>query len=133
MTDERAGDTRIPLFEEALVVDKTHAVTDRVQVRTTTETRDVVVDEILRRGSLEIERIPVDAEVQEAPQVRHEGDLLVIPVVEERLVKRLFVVEELRIRQQTTTEHVSLPTTLRSMHATIEHDQDITTGGETNG
>ena len=129
MNPDENDSTRIPVIDERIVVDKVAAVTDRVRVSTATETRDVVVEDVVRRGALGIERMAVDREVSEAPPPRHEGDLLVISVVEERLVKRLFVIEEVRIRQTTTSENVSLPTTLRTMRATVVRDDDSTTGG----
>lgn len=121
--------TRVPIIEEQVVVDKIAVVTDRIRVSTSVETRDVVVEDILRRGDLGIERMAVNREVATAPPPREDGDLLVISIVEERLVKRLFVVEEVRIRQTTTSEAVSLPTTLRSTRATVEHPEQSTTGG----
>ncbi len=121
--------TRVPIAEERVVVDKVASVTDRVRISTIIETRDVTVDEIIRRGAIAIERTALDREVSAAPPPRHEGDLLVISVVEERLVKRLFVVEEVLIRQTTTSEAVSLPATLRTMRATVEHDEDPTSTG----
>lgn len=121
--------TRIPIVEEQLFVDKVDVVTDKIRVSTTVQTRDVVVEDVVRRGELGIERTAVDREVGEAPPPRHEGDVLVISVVEERLVKRLFVIEEVRIRQTTTTEPVSLPATLRTMRATVAHGEDSIIGG----
>ena len=49
-----------------------------------------------------VERVPVDQFVDEAPQVRTEGDVTIIPVLEERYVleKRLVLVEELHIRRE---------------------------------
>ena len=129
MNLEKHSDEHIPLIEERIVVDKVAAVTDRVRVSTTVETRDVIVEDVVERGALNVERVAVDREVSAAPPPRQEGNLLVISVVEERLVKRLFVVEEVRIRQTTTSETVSLPSTVRSTRATIEHPQEPTTGG----
>ena len=119
----------IPIVEEQVVVEKVVGVTDRVRVSTTTESREVIVEDVLRHGTLGIERLAVDREVADAPPPRHDGDLLVISLVEERLVKRLFVIEEVRIRQTTTREAVSLPTTLRKTRVTVEHPEEPTTGG----
>lgn len=129
MTSTDDDSARIPVIEEQVFVEKVAAITDRVRVTTRVETRDLVVEEMLRRGSLDIERTEADREVLEAPAPRHEGDALVISLVEERLVKRLFVVAEVRVRQTTTSETVSLPATVRTMHATVERGDDFTTGG----
>ena len=51
-----------------------------------------------------------------------EGDVTIIPVVEERavLVTRLFVVEEIHIRRTRVTETVEVPVTLRRQRAVVE-------------
>ncbi|HET9646110.1 MAG TPA: DUF2382 domain-containing protein, partial [Burkholderiaceae bacterium] len=63
----------------------------------------VSVDEPVATEVTGIERIemncPVDAEVT----VRHEGDVVIFPVVEERLVtrKQLVLIEEIRVTRRT--------------------------------
>ncbi|WP_426232253.1 DUF2382 domain-containing protein [Pararhizobium sp. DWP3-4] len=66
--------------------------------------------------------MPVGREIALVPQSRVEGDTTIIPVVEEIVVveKRLVLVEEIRIRQITTTEEVSIPVTLRKQTAIVE-------------
>ena len=128
MNPELDDQTRVPVIEEQVTVTKMATATDRVRVRTVVDEHEVVVDEILQRGSLAVERTAIDREVAEAPPPRREGDLLVISVVEERLVKRLFVVEEVRIRETTTSQPVSLPATVRTMRAVVEHDDPSPTG-----
>lgn len=122
MTDSDT-ERRIPLFEEQLDIAKVETVSDRVRVTTHVETRDVIVEDQVERGTLTIERIAVDRMVDEAPAPRHEGDTLIVSVVEERLVveKRLFVIEELRIACTSTVEAVTIPHTVRTMRATVEH------------
>jgi uncharacterized protein (TIGR02271 family) len=46
-----------------------------------------------------VERVPVNEEVDAPPQVRQEGDTLVVPVIEEVLVvtKRYRIIEEVRV------------------------------------
>ncbi len=48
---------------------------------------------------VEVERVPVNQEMDAPPQVREEGDTLIVPVVEEVLVvtKRYRVIEEVRV------------------------------------
>ena len=116
------GDLTIPLVTETVRIDKRQVVSGRVRVRTETETRDEVARESLLRESLEIVRVPIDRAVNEQPQIRTEGDVTIVPVVEERLVveRRLFLVEEVRIRRRTASEDVELPVTLRAQRAVIE-------------
>ena len=129
MSTNQDGSAHLPIIEEQAFVTKVEAVTDRVRVRTGIETRDEIIEDVLTIGSLDVDRTAVSREVSEAPAPRQDGDVLVISVVEERLVKRLFVVEELRIRQTSNTKVVSLPVTLRSTRATVERDEDFTTAG----
>lgn len=134
MADETSGATVVALSEEQLLVRKRQVDTGRVRVRTLVDEHEAVVRETLNRGVVSVERVAVEREVPSAPEPREEGDVLVISIVEERAVveKRLFVVEELRVRREVVSEHVSLPTTLRSMRAVVERDNDYQQQGETN-
>ncbi|WP_242154466.1 YsnF/AvaK domain-containing protein [Sphingomonas sp. BAUL-RG-20F-R05-02] len=122
----------IPLYEEQLEIDKVQTVTDRVQVSTHVDEHTVLLEDTVERGNLTIERIAVDRAVTEAPEPRQEGDTLIVSLVEERLVveKRLFVIEELRITRTSTTEHVAIPETVRTMRATVEHAKQSPATGE---
>ena len=46
--------------------------------------------------------------------------MLIIPVVEEVLVKRMFLKEELRITRTSTLEPIERDVTLRVMHADVQ-------------
>ncbi len=122
MTDSD-GERTIPLYEERVAVTKTEAITDSVRVSTRVEEREIIVEGVVERGGLSIERVAVDRPVEEAPAPRQEGDTLIVSVVEERLVveKRLFVIEELRITRTSTTDRFAIPQTVRSLRATVEH------------
>lgn len=115
----------LPLVEEQLSVTKREVVTGKVRVRTVTDTRQELVRQELRGEDIEVERLPVDRYVDEGaapPQVRTEGDVTVVPIVEEVLVveKRLLIKEELRIRRVATTELAEVPVTLRKQRAVVE-------------
>ena len=127
MTIDHDDQLRVPVIEEQVAVTKVAVPTDRLRVRTVVDQREILIEDVLQRGSLDVERIAVNREVAEAPPPRREGDLLVISVVEERFVKRLFVVEEVRVRETVTSQPVSLPATVRTMRAVVEHD-DLPTG-----
>ena len=125
--DERT----ISLHEEQVAVTKVEAITDYLRVSTHVDEREILVEDVVERGGLTIERIVVDRAVTQAPEPRQEGDTLIVAVVEERLVveKRLFVVEELRITRTSTTEHVAIPATVRSMRATVEQASPLPVTG----
>lgn len=113
---------RIPIVQEEAHVFKRAVTTDRVTVRTGAEEHRVVIRDELIRGQVNVARVPVERQVAEAPPVRTEGDVTIIPVVEERLVveKRLFLVEELHLTREQALEPVEVPATLRRTRVDIE-------------
>jgi stress response protein YsnF len=112
----------IPIVEEEAKIAKRQVVSDRVIVKTTVNTEERVLKEMLSQETVEVERIPVNRVVDVVPQLRTEGDVTIVPVFEERLVveKQLFLVEEVRIRRTTSVESVEVPVTLRKELATVE-------------
>ena len=52
-----------------------------MRVTKTVREHEALVQESLLREEVEVEHVPVDREVQAVPQMRYEGDVLVIPVV----------------------------------------------------
>ncbi len=124
-TDHVKDHNVLPLVEEELRVSKREAVTGRVRVRTVTETLDEIVRQDLQGERIEVERVPVDTLVEPGapvPQVRTEGDVTILPVLEEVLVveKRLLLKEEVRISRHATTDVAEVPVTLRKQRAIVE-------------
>ena len=117
-----ADDLHIPIVEEVAWIAKRQVETERVSVRTSVKEQNVVVGEDLCREHVEVTRIPVEREVAEAPPVRTDGDVTIVPVLEERLVveKRLFLVEELHVRRLVAVDPVEVPTTLRRTRVAVE-------------
>jgi stress response protein YsnF len=113
----------IPVVEEELTVDRREVETGRVRVRTIPEERTVVASERLLRTDVVVEHVPVDREIDQAPPVREEGETIIVPVIEERLVKRLFLVEEVRLTRRASTEQFDQPVQLRSQRVSIEREQ----------
>jgi uncharacterized protein (TIGR02271 family) len=120
MTDE----LRIPIVEETAQVFKRATTTDRVLVRTGAEEHPVTISEQLFRGHVVSRRVPVEQEITETPPIRTEGEVTIVPIVEERLVveKRLFLVEELHLTRETVLENVEIPEVLRRTRVEIERD-----------
>jgi uncharacterized protein (TIGR02271 family) len=56
------------------------------------------------------------------PQVRTEGGVIVVPVLEEILVveKRLVLKREIRIQKRQTSETVEIPVSLRKQRVKVE-------------
>lgn len=118
------AETRIPIVEEEARIIKRAVATEHVTVRTRSEEEQVLVRDEVQRQHVEVTRVPLDQEVAVAPPVRTEGDVTIVPVLEERLVveKRLFLVEELHLTRSRRSEQVELPTTLRRTRVEVERD-----------
>lgn len=126
MAEHEDDSTIIPIIEEVPTLSTREVETDRLRVRTIVEEKTTDIVAHLARQELLVERRIVERAVTEAPPPYEEGEMLVVPIVEERLVveKRLFVIEELVVRRVARTEEVHVPTTLRSMRAVVERDGD---------
>ena len=114
----------IPLVEETATVDKRQVVTGRVRVQTITDIVEELARADVQRESVEVTRVPIDKVVETAPEIRTEGDLTIVPVLEEVLVvtKQLVLKEELHIRRRVETETVDVPVSLRKQRAIVERE-----------
>jgi hypothetical protein len=92
-----------------------------VRVSVTTTEAPGEVHTTRRRRMVEVERVALDQEVETPPPVRQEGDLVVVPVLEERLVvvRRLFVTEEIRFRIAVEEEAVTLSLPLARQEVSV--------------
>jgi stress response protein YsnF len=115
----------VALAEEEVSVDKRRVVAGRVRLRTITDVADELVREELQGMRAEIERVPVDRllEVGEnPPTLRVEGEVTIVPVVEEVLVveKRLRLKEEVRLALRPTTDRVEVSVPVRKQRAVVD-------------
>lgn len=124
LASEDLDELRVPVIEEQASVTKRVVDTERVTVRTRPEEQDVVVREHLSREHVDVVRVAVDREIFEVPAIRTEGDVTIVPVVEERLVveKRLFLVEELHLHRQVERTEVEVPTTLKRTRVEVDRE-----------
>src|SRR5829696_6311331 len=127
----------VPVIEEELRVGKRVVETGRVRIRKTVHEHEEVVDEPLMREEYDVERVPIDEFVDAPVGPRHEGETLIVPVLEEVLVveKRLVVREELRITRKRTEGRRPQRVKLLSEEVSVERadaarpDADETDGG----
>jgi hypothetical protein len=84
-TENAHEDETLHLLAEEVSGGKETRETGRVRVATRTHEREALVDEDLAREHVEIERVPVGRRVDAVPDVRQEGDTMVVPVMEEIL------------------------------------------------
>jgi uncharacterized protein (TIGR02271 family) len=119
---------RIPVIEERARVDK--EVVERGVVRISASSRDSeqVLEEVLRHEEVDIHRVTLNQEVDGMPEIRQEGDAIIIPIVEERavVVKKLVLVEELYVRRRKVEEIVRIPVTLHSTEVLVERERSPT-------
>jgi uncharacterized protein (TIGR02271 family) len=113
----------IPVVEEILDVQKRRIETGGVRIKKAVSEREEHVDEPIWWEEIDVQRKAVDHVVEgPVPQIRTEGDLLIIPVLEEVVVvkKQLILKEELHITKRRLTAHASRTITLRREEATVE-------------
>jgi len=126
----QGGELVVPLHVEEVAVSRRQVETAIVRIVTQTISRDHRVDEQLTHERVEIEHVPIGRIVDAVPAVREEGDLTIMPVVEEVLVteRRLMLREEVRIRRVRVTEQHTETVQLREQKAVITRlpvgDQD---------
>jgi uncharacterized protein (TIGR02271 family) len=111
----------LPLHTEDVSVERRTVGRD-VRVRVETSSHERLVDEALTHEKVQIERIAVNRRIDAVPPIREEGDLTVIPVVEEILVveRRLVLKEEIHVRRVRTTTRHRETVTLREEEIVIE-------------
>jgi len=133
-TPDDEGRVVVPLVGEELAVTKETRETGRVRVTTVTRQREELVDEMLAREQVEVERVAVGKPVEAIPAVREEGDTIVVPIVEEILVveRRLILKEEVRLRRMRSTERYQERVTLRKQEAVVTRLPADTPTGEAN-
>jgi uncharacterized protein (TIGR02271 family) len=114
-------ETVIPVFEEELSVAKRVVETARVQVSRVTHSHQQMVDELLQHEKVEVERVAIDRPIEAMPSIRQEGDVTIIPVVEEvlKVERRLVLKEEVHIRRIKQTERHQELVTLRKQEALV--------------
>ena len=120
-----ADDPKLALPAEELTVTKETVETGRLRVSKQTHTREVAIDEDLVRETAEIETIVVGRQIFEMPSVRHEGETIIVPIVEEVIhtERRLILKEEIRITRRKSTEQFHDRVTLRYQEAVVTRVQ----------
>ncbi len=113
-------DIVIPVIEETVTIGK--AVKENATLKVTKEVteQDEMVNVSLLSDEYTIEHVAVNRYEDEAPQVRQEGSTLIVPVVKEVLVKRLLVVEEIRITKRSIEQSEQHNVRLRKETVKVE-------------
>ena len=121
----------IPLTEEQIRIGKKMVTTGTVRLHREVETfTDSATVELTRTG-WEVERVPIGQLYAERPEVRQEGDVMVYPLVEERLVatREYFLLEEVRVRQVVSTTERTANVELKRDVLTVEREGAVPAAG----
>jgi len=97
----------IPVIQEQATVQKRVVETGKVKITKHVREYEELVDVPHFQDEIHIERVAVNQFVDTPPQVRTEGNVTIIPVMEERYVveKRLFLTEELHVVNERKESH----------------------------
>lgn len=112
----------IPVIDEQVRIDKTVVETGRVRVQKRVHEETQTYNLPTLHQTVDVERVPINRVVEQAPEARYEGDTLVIPVVREEVITmtRLVLVEEVRLKNTYRTDVVSQPVTLRREEVIVD-------------
>ena len=112
----------VPIHAEELSVAKRRVITGQVKVGTVTRESEQLIEELLEHQHVEIERIAIGKQVDRAPEVREEGDTLIIPILEEIVVveRRLLLKEEVRVRRIREKQPYQERVVIRKQEAVIK-------------
>jgi uncharacterized protein (TIGR02271 family) len=118
-SSEESGVLR--LLAEDATVSRQVLETGRVRVAKVTRTRDHLIDELLAHTRFEVNRVPVGRLIDAMPAIKEDGDLTIVPIVEETVVveRRLMLKEELHIRRVQTNERFQQTVKLRYQTAEV--------------
>jgi uncharacterized protein (TIGR02271 family) len=120
--DGNKQERTVPVVEEELVTGTRPVKTGTVRIRKQVQLVRKSVEMPAIRDVVKVSRVAVNKIVQTMPQTREEGDLVIVPVVEEQIVvkRRLVLKEEIHIVRQRARERVRKAVTLGREHATID-------------
>lgn len=93
------GEIVVPLIAEEISIGKRIVETGGMRVHKTVREDVQTINEPILREHIEVERVPLNQYVETAPAIRYEGEVMIVPVLEEVVVteKRLLLREEIRL------------------------------------
>jgi uncharacterized protein (TIGR02271 family) len=105
----------IPIIREEVHVDRQTVQEGGFRLEKHVGEHSEVVQDTVRSEHVEVQRVPRDEIVDEPPGIRSEGNVTIVPVLEEVLVvqKKLRLREEIHIRRHNIEEPVEQQVTLR--------------------
>lgn len=115
----------LPVLEEEIVSIKQNKITCRVKIDIETIETEHLENVQLFHQTIEITHKPIGQIVETAPEIRQEGQTMIIPVIEEIavIVKKLFLKEEIHIHQSQTSENKKISLSLKKQQVKIERNE----------
>ncbi len=125
-------DVVVPVIAERLVVGKRLKDTGGVRVSKVIRQHQEEVDVPLLHEEVEVERRPIGRYIDQPVSVRTEGDVMIVPVMEEVLLveKRLFLKEELHLHKRTLASRHVEQQVLRGEEVIVERMGPAQEGGK---
>jgi uncharacterized protein (TIGR02271 family) len=116
----------IPVAEERLSIDKRRVESGTVRVRKHVREDIETVDTPLLHEEVDVERVEINEFIDGPRTVRQDGDVTIIPVIEEVLVveKRLMLKEEIRLRRRVHETREPQQVTLRREEVEVERVEE---------
>ena len=110
------------VMEEQAFVDKKIVEQAKVRIVKKVHEEEATVDVSTRSEAVKVERVSIDQYVDAAPEIRYEGNTMIVPVVQEVVVvqKRLLLVEEVRITKGTIDNEEEKTMPLRREEVVVE-------------
>lgn len=120
---EKPIDEAIPVMEEELQVGKRTVETGITKISINVKDCEQVIDQPLMKESVEVSHVPVNRFIDGPVGTRTEGDVTIIPVMEEVLVveKKLRLKEELHITRRRETVRETQKEKVRKEEVVVEH------------
>jgi uncharacterized protein (TIGR02271 family) len=117
----------IPLGSEEVELSKRAVQQAVVRIQTKVREEERILETRLLKDEITVERVEVNLPIESPVEPRYEGEVLIIPIIEEVLVvrKQLVLKEELRITQRSVARPHAQAVLLRHEEATVEREPTV--------
>jgi uncharacterized protein (TIGR02271 family) len=111
----------VPVIQEQIMVGKRMVETATVEVKKTVTEGPEPVHVVVAHDETSVERVPVNRFVDKTPEIRYDGDTMIIPVMKEVAVveKKLMLVEELHVTKRAVQTQETEYITVRREHLEV--------------
>lgn len=120
---ERRDERTIPVMTEDVIVERKVVERGGAIIEKKVLNEEVSFDIDLLNEEIKLERVQVNKYLDETPEPRHEGDTYIIPVIKEVMVKRLLLVEEIRITKEVHTVNRTERVNIRKEEVTVRQKE----------